>query len=130
VSSLFGAEGGTATEELQNVVTSQVLENLKATFGASPTEGERQILLDVQGSVNKSPEVRKRIFEAARGAAERRIAFNSEKSQALRGGQYFQPGYSPMQTAPAAPAAPAAPQNAPADPATLSDEELMKALGL
>lgn len=111
VTSLFGNERGAATEELQNVVTSQVLENLKATFGASPTEGERQILLDVQGSVNKSPEVRKRIFEAARGAAERRIAFNSEKAQALRGGEYFKPGYSPIQ--PTAPAASGGPQNAP-----------------
>lgn len=107
IGSLAGAEGGVATEELQNVVTQQVLENLKATFGSAPTEGERQILLDVQGSVSKSPEVRRRIFENAKSAAQRRLGFNQERAGALRSGDYFKPGYSP--SAPAAPAdAPAA----------------------
>lgn len=121
VSSLFGGEGGVATEELQNVVLQQVLDNLKATFGAAPTEGERQILVDIQGSVNKSPEVRKRIFEGAKAAAERRLKFNQERSGALRSGDYYNPGYSPLpapapdvatppppvKTPPAAPTAPA-----------------------
>lgn len=103
--SLFGSEGGTATEELQNVVLQQVLDNLKATFGAAPTEGERQILVDIQGSVNKAPEVRKRIFENAIAAAERRRKFSAGKAEAIRGGEYFQPGYSP-QSAPSAPSEP------------------------
>jgi len=111
VSSLFGGEGGVKTEELQNVVLQQVLDNLKATFGAAPTEGERQILVDIQGSVNKAPEVRKRIFEAAKAAAERRLKFNQERAGALRSGDYYNPGYSPA--APLAPAAGGAtPQNA------------------
>jgi hypothetical protein len=101
VTSLFGAEGGIATEELQNVVTSQVLENLKATFGASPTEGERQILLDVQGSVNKAPEVRKRIFERAKSAAQRRMEFNKSKAEGIRSGEYFNPGYGTSSPSPA-----------------------------
>jgi hypothetical protein len=103
LTSLTGAEGGEATEQLQNVVTQQVLENLKATFGGMPTEGERQILLQVQGSVNKSPEVRKRIYEAAKTAAQRRLEFNSQKASGIRSGEYFQPGYSP-QGAPPPPA--------------------------
>ncbi len=97
VTSIFGAKGGTATEELQNVVLQQVLDNLKATFGGQPTEGERQILIEVAGSVNKSPEVRKKIYENAKEAADRRITFNTEKSKALRTGEYFQPGYTPQQ---------------------------------
>jgi hypothetical protein len=124
VGSLFGSEGGQATEELNNVVMQQVLDNLKATFGAAPTEGERQILVDIQGSVNKAPEVRKRIFEAAKGAADRRLKFNQERAGALRGGEYYDPGYSPL-PAPAAaggqtqapvaqPAAPQAPKAPPA----------------
>jgi hypothetical protein len=96
LTSLYGAEGGQSTEQLQNVVTQQVLENLKATFGGMPTEGERQILLQVQGSVNKSPEVRKRIYEAAKAAAQRRLEFNSQKASGIRSGEYFQPGYSPQ----------------------------------
>lgn len=98
--SLFGAEGGTATEELQNVVLQQVLDNLKATFGAAPTEGERQILVDIQGSVSKAPEVRRRVFENAIAAANRRLAFNRNKAEAIRGGEYFQPGYQPSAAAP------------------------------
>lgn len=93
--SIVGAEGGTATEDLTNLVTSQVLENLKATFGGAPTEGERQILLDVQGSVSKTPEVRKRVYERAIQAANRRIEFNKQKATALRSGEYFQPGFTP-----------------------------------
>lgn len=93
LTSLYGSEGGTATEELQNVVTGQVLENLKATFGGMPTEGERQVLLDVQGSVNKSPEVRRRIFERAIASAQRRLEFNRSKAEGIRSGAYFQPGY-------------------------------------
>jgi hypothetical protein len=118
LTSLVGAEGGEATEELQNVVTQQVLENLKATFGSAPTEGERQILLDVQGSVSKSPEVRRRVFENAKAAAAKRLKFNQERAGALRSGDYYNPGYSPVTGAqPATPQAPAAAEAAPAAPA-------------
>lgn len=100
LTSLYGSEGGIATEELQNVVTSQVLENLKATFGGMPTEGERQVLLDVQGSVDKSPEVRKRIFERAMETAQRRLDYNKQKAEGIRSGSYFQPGGGNIQGAP------------------------------
>jgi hypothetical protein len=88
LTSLVGADGGVATEDLGNVITGQVLENLKATFGAAPTEGERQILVE-------SPEVRQRIYERAMQAANRRIEFNRQKAGALRSGEYFQPGFTP-----------------------------------
>ncbi len=111
LTSLVGAEEGTATEDLTNVITGQVLESLKATFGAAPTEGERQILQDVQGSVSKAPEVRERIYQRARAAAQKRVQFNQGKASAIRSGEYFQPGYSPSTSQQAAPggAAPSAP---------------------
>lgn len=84
------------TQELKNLVTANALESLKATFGAAPTEGERKILLEVQGSINQPRDVRKRIFERAKVAAERRLKFNQERGNALRGGSYFDPGYSPV----------------------------------
>lgn len=93
LTSLYGAEGGVATENLQNVITSQVLENLKATFGGMPTEGERQVLLEVQGSVGKSPAVRKAIFDRAKAAAKKRLDFNLAKAEGIRSGAYFQPGF-------------------------------------
>lgn len=84
------------TQELKNLVTANALESLKATFGAAPTEGERKILLEVQGSINQPRAVRKAIFERAKAAAERRLRFNTERGDALRGGNYFDPGYSPV----------------------------------
>ena len=112
ISSLFGAEGGKATEDVKNIITTQALDQLKAVFGGMPTEGERQILLDIQGSTSQAPEVRKGIWERAIDMAERRIDFNQRQSGALRSGDYYQPGYSPV-TPDAAPAQPAPPAGAP-----------------
>jgi hypothetical protein len=87
--SVIGLEGATAEEELNNLVTTQALDQLKATFGGMPSEGERKILLEVQGSVNQAPQVRKKIYERAKAMAERRIAFNRKKATSLRSGEYF-----------------------------------------
>ncbi len=84
------------TQELKNLVTANALESLKATFGAAPTEGERKILLEVQGSINQPRAVREAIFKRAKAAAERRLKFNQERGSSLRGGSYFDPGYSPV----------------------------------
>lgn len=92
-SALFGDQGGIATQELKNVVTAQALESLKAVFGGMPTEGERKILLEIQGSVDQPKPVREAIYTRARAAAERRIAENQAKADALRSGQYFDSGY-------------------------------------
>lgn len=94
-SALFGDQGGIATQELKNVVTSQALESLKAVFGGMPTEGERKILLEIQGSVDQPKPVREAIYKRARVAAERRIAANQQKGNALRSGDYFDPSYTP-----------------------------------
>ncbi len=93
---LFGDQRAVETQELKNIVTANALESLKATFGAAPTEGERKILLEIQGSINQSRPVREAIFKRARAAAERRLAFNKERALSLRGGEYFDPGYSPV----------------------------------
>lgn len=97
---LFGNQDAVQTQELKNIVTANALESLKATFGAAPTEGERKILLEVQGSINQPRAVRDAIFKRARAAAERRLKFNQERAGALRGGDYFAPGYSPVGEAP------------------------------
>lgn len=92
---LFGNPEAVQTQELKNIVTANALESLKATFGAAPTEGERKILLDIQGSVTQSRAVREAIFKRAKAAAERRLQFNAEKARGLRSGEYFDAGYSP-----------------------------------
>lgn len=100
-------KGGIATAELDNVVTSNALSQLKAIFGGAPTEGERKILLDIQGSVNQPHEVRKKIYERATEMAKARLRFNEQRAGELRGGQFYKPqGAKPAQPAPQEIAAP------------------------
>lgn len=89
--SLFGSDAGEATVELNNVITTNALTQLKAIFGGMPTEGERKILLEVQGSVNLPDKARQAIYDRAIDAANRRLAFNKQRADAMRGGTYYKP---------------------------------------
>jgi hypothetical protein len=113
VGALFGHETSTNTVNLQNLTTAQALAQLKAIFGAAPTEGERKILLDIQGSATQPDSVRQEIYRRAREAAERRLTFARQQADQLRGGTYFRPGQGPgqppLQPRAAAPGAPADP---------------------
>jgi len=94
----FDDAKGEATTELSNVVLGQALSSLKAIFGAAPTEGERKILVDLQASVDKTPNERRLIIQRAIDLAKRRQAFNMDRANELRGGTYYQPGggYNPQ----------------------------------
>jgi hypothetical protein len=81
-----------ATVELDNAVVSQALAQLKTIFGGAPTEGERKILLDLQGSSSLPDAARQKIFDAAIEAAKRRLAFNKQRADEMRGGTYYKPG--------------------------------------
>jgi hypothetical protein len=81
-------EAADATINLDNIMTGQALESLKAVFGGMPTEGERKILLEMQASVGKTPKQRADIIARAKKAAENRIRFNQNKAEALRRGTY------------------------------------------
>lgn len=81
-----------ATVDLTNKVTGQALEQLKAIFGGMPTEGERKILLELQGSVNQKASQRESIFNRAIELAARRRALAQGKAKALREGTYFGEG--------------------------------------
>jgi hypothetical protein len=84
-------KAGIATEDLHNLVTSNALQQLKTIFGGNPTEGERGILLDIQGSVNKPDAVRQKIFDRAIEAANKRLTFEQQRADELRGGQFYKP---------------------------------------
>ena len=90
---LVGDESGVATARMKNVTTELALSQLKTIFGSMPTEGERKILLELQGSVNQAKPVRAAILKRAREMAERRIADAKAKADALRSGAYFEEGY-------------------------------------
>jgi hypothetical protein len=84
-------ESSTATQNFDNAIVGQALTQLKAIFGGAPTEGERKILLDLQGSSNLQPEVREQIIDRAIAAAERRLEFNRQRADELRGNTYYKP---------------------------------------
>jgi len=82
-----------ATLELQNVTTELALTQLKTIFGASPTEGERAILTELQGSVGMPRDTRARIYNRAKELAELRVANNRRRADDIRSGAIYEPGY-------------------------------------
>lgn len=104
--SIVGNTASEKTLEMNQVVTEQALSSLKSTFGGNPTEGERKILLDIQGSSSLPDSVRQKIFDRAIEAANRRLKFNEERAQQLRGGNFYKPAGNKQADA-------APPQNAP-----------------
>lgn len=107
VGSIVGDEAGKATEDLNNLITQNALSQLKATFGSAPTEGERKILLEIQGSVNKAPAVREAIYKRAAALAENRLKFYRERADRMRGQTYYKPQDGNGQSAIGAPPQPA-----------------------
>jgi hypothetical protein len=91
IGAFLGNETAQKTVELDNVVVSNALSQLKAIFGGAPTEGERKILLDIQGSANMPDAVRQQIYDRAAAMAENRLKFNEQRAQELRGGQFYKP---------------------------------------
>lgn len=51
------------TREMENLLSSGAVEKLKASFGGNPTEGEREILLSLEGLGAKSIEERAKIMK-------------------------------------------------------------------
>lgn len=130
VMSQFGDKDANTTREFDNLIKEQALGQLKAIFGAAPTEGERAILLDIQGSSNQPRAVRENILKRARALVERRIAYNQDRAAELRGGTYYRPRATPDASSVPPPAgnsaapeqpAPAANGGAPASPEVSAD---------
>lgn len=83
-------EYDTNTLLLKNIVTEGALSQLKMIFGSAPTEGERKILLEIQGSVDQPADVRQRIYERAKELALKRLEFNQQRKAKIEGGGYGQ----------------------------------------
>lgn len=91
VGSVFGNQASRDTVELDNIVSSNALTQLKAIFGGNPTEGERKIMLDIQGSSGLPDAVRQKIYDRGIAMAERRLEFNKRRVDEMRGGQFYKP---------------------------------------
>ncbi|MDK1493368.1 phage tail tip lysozyme [Sinorhizobium sp. 7-81] len=88
-------ESSQATTDMDNAIIGQAITQLKTIFGGNPTEGERNILLELQGSSTMPREVRKQVFGRARALAEKRLQFNKDRATDLRGGTYYKPDGAP-----------------------------------
>lgn len=87
----LGSEAGQQTMEFDNIIGNQALQSLKTTFGGNPTEGERKILLDLQGLSTKPAAVRKGILERAQALVAKRLNMYRDRASELRGGTYYKP---------------------------------------
>lgn len=76
------------TRRLENLLGQQGLEKLKATFGGNPTEGERRILLDLEGIGSKSIEERKQIIQRAYTVLRERVAREERRLNDIISGRY------------------------------------------
>ena len=85
----FEPEGTKETLEFDLLLKQQVLPQLKSIFGSAPTEGERAILLELQGSSSLPKATREAVLKRARQMANQRLQFNKQKAQKLREGSYF-----------------------------------------
>jgi hypothetical protein len=77
-----------ATEELDKTIIGSALTQMKTIFGGNPTEGERKILLDMQGASNQPRAVRERIFQNARAAVQRRLEADAQMLTDVRSGSF------------------------------------------
>lgn len=78
-----------ATTEASNLVTEQALSNLRAIFGGNPTEGERNILLQLQALPTFTPQEQSAIINRAQQAAQRRMGDYQNRLSNIETGQYF-----------------------------------------
>ena len=85
----FEPAGTKETLEFDLLLKQQVLPQLKSIFGSAPTEGERAILLELQGSSSLPKATRENLLKRARNMANQRLQFNKQKAQKLREGSYF-----------------------------------------
>ena len=99
----FNDEKGAATTQLDAMVKDQALSQLKSIFGAAPTEGERKLLLDIQGATTMSKAEREALLSRAADMTQRRVEFNRAKAGALRGGTYLKEGVPPQPQQPQQP---------------------------
>lgn len=97
----LGIKAGQNTMLLENEASQLALGQLRATFGGNPTEGERAIMISVQGAPSQPHEVRLQIYQQAEAAVRARLGREQLRADQLRSRTYFQPsgGAAPQQSA-------------------------------
>lgn len=78
------------TNRLENLLGQQGLEKLKATFGGQPTEGERRILLELEGIGSKTIEERRQIIQRTYSIIQQRIEREQKRLDDILSGRIRQ----------------------------------------
>lgn len=76
------------TRDLQNLLGTQALTQLKSLVGGNPTEGERAVIMDLQGISAKSKAERALIIKRGIEAVNARIRRNQKRLEGLRSGKF------------------------------------------
>lgn len=79
-----------ATEQLEQLVKSGALADLKATFGGNPTEGERKALLELQANITKPRAVREKFLRRLLQEMQIGLGNQTKRLEGLKTGQYSQ----------------------------------------
>lgn len=79
-----------ATEQLEQLVKSGALADLKATFGGNPTEGERKALLDLQANITKPRAVREKFLRRLLSEMQIGLSNQTKRLEDLKTGKYGQ----------------------------------------
>jgi hypothetical protein len=105
------SESAQATAMYNNIMGTEMLGKLRATFGSNPTNAEREVLTKLQASASEPQSVRNALLDRAIRLAEERQKRAEAEAEAIRTRSYRQPGGQPAApTPPAAPQRPGAPQ--------------------
>lgn len=102
VGSLFSSDDPAyvAAVELDNVLQNIALSKLKTTFPGAVTEGERKILVELQGSSGQPRAVRERIIRNAIPVIQRLIERNKGRIDRIQTGEYSRPSGAKPKTKP------------------------------
>jgi hypothetical protein len=77
-----------ATSRINSLLQEQALNQLKTVFGGNPTEGERAILLEIQGTGAKSLEERAQIMKRTYETLQNRKAAEVKRLEDIKSGAY------------------------------------------
>jgi hypothetical protein len=92
MNSVWPTQVSNDTAELSRLMTGQVLGNLKRIFGGNPTEGERAILSEVEGSINLPRQQREAILKRAQSAVQRRQQLLRDTISGIENRTFTRPG--------------------------------------
>lgn len=77
-----------ATEELENLIGTNVVGSLKSSYGGNPTEGERAALKELGGLGSANKEVRAKIFQRSADALKEAADYRDARIKKIESGGY------------------------------------------